>query len=234
MDFLLDNSDTEKIYKKIVQSIPSMQNGVTAESMEKRGVQYEKNWGASLVDLKNYAQFFEKNHLLALKLWNKKWRETMILATLLDEPKKVTEEQMDFWVKTSENTEIIEQLVINLLTETPFAFIKALEWCRGKKLQVKQAGLLMMGRLAIASVNDIDEMFEPFFEVLQPLSKDPKLHPIIYRTYCQLARRSKNMHEMCCEFANSLISSNDQNSQNIGNELITEISSTDFLTLVKN
>ena len=233
MEFLLDNSETEKIFRQITGSIPSMQNGITASSMEERGIHYEKNWGVSLVDLKNFSNSIEKNHLLALKLWNKHWRETMILATLLDEPKEVSEEQMDFWVKTAENTEIVEQMVSNLFTQTPFAFSKALEWCRGKKFHVKYAGLLMMGRMALTSENDIDEMFELFFEVIQPLTKDRNLHTIFYRTYCQLARRSPQLHKECVAFAETLLTLDEEQSKNIGEELLNEINSEDFIPFIK-
>jgi len=233
MEFLLDNNETEKIYRQIIRSIPSIQNGLTAESMEKRGIHYEKNWGASLVDLKSFAETIEKNHLLALKLWNKQWRETMILATLLDEPSKVTEEQMNFWVRTAENTEIIEQMVFNLFTKTPYAFSMSLEWCLGKKFLVKYAGLLMMGRLALTSENDIDEMFEVFFEVLTPLAKDTALKTIFYRSYCQLARRSLQVHEQCVNFAESLLTLHEENAQDIGKEILQEITSEDFKTFIK-
>jgi hypothetical protein len=234
MEFILDNSETEKIFRQIIRSIPSMQNGITAESMEKRGINYEKNWGVSLVDLKDYAEQIEKNHLLALKLWNKHWRETMILSTLIDLPGEVSEEQMDFWVKTAENTEIIEQMVTNLFTLSPFAFSKALEWCRGKKYLVKYAGLLMMGRLALTSENDIDEMFELFFEVLSPLAKDPALNTIFYRSYCQLARRSHPIHEMCVGFAEELLLLEEKNAQNTGKELLHEITAENFKSFIKN
>ncbi|MDA3879557.1 MAG: DNA alkylation repair protein [Prolixibacteraceae bacterium] len=234
MEILIDNPETEKIFKRIVASIPPIQNGVTAESLEKGGIVYEKSFGTSIVDLKNFAAQFEQNHLLALKLWNKKWRETMIMATLLDEPYKVTEEQMDFWVKTSENSEIIEQMVSNLFTQTPFAFVKALEWCRGKKHLVKVAGLLMMGRLALTSENAIDEMFESFFDVLPPLAKDEKLHIIFYRSMCQLARRSQMLHEQCVSFTEMLSGTEDVNARKIGNELYTEINSEWFIDLVKH
>lgn len=233
MEFLLDNNETEKIYRQIIRSIPSIQNGLTAESMEKRGIHYEKNWGASLVDLKSFAETIEKNHLLALKLWNKQWRETMILATLLDEPSKVTEEQMNFWVRTATNTEIVEQMVTNLFTSTPFAFSMSLEWCLGKKFLVKYAGLLMMGRLALTSENDIDEMFEVFFEVLTPLAKDTALKTIFYRSYCQLARRSLQVHEQCVNFAESLLTLQEENAQDIGKEILQEITSEDFKTFIK-
>lgn len=229
----MDDPEVEKIYKRIISAIPSMQNGLTAYSLEKRGVKYEKNYGVSIVDLKKYSSQFEKNHLLALKLWNKKWRETMILATLLDEPKKVNEEQMDFWIKTSENTEIIEQAVTNLLTETPFAFVKALEWCRGKKYHVKFCGLLMMGRMALTSKNDIDEMFDSFFDVIPPLSKDASLYNVFFRSVCQLARRSKYMNEQCVSLAKTIQNYNENNAQKLGDEIIQEILSPHFQMLIK-
>jgi hypothetical protein len=232
-EFLLDNSETEKIFKQIIRSIPAMQNGMTAESMAQRGINYEKNWGVSIVDLKEFSYSLKKSHLLALKLWNKKWRETMILATLLDEPKDITEEQMDFWVKTAENNEIIEQMVTNLFTLSPYAFAKSLEWCRGKKFLVKYAGLLMMGRMALTSANDIDEMFESFFDVLAPLAKDQSLNAIFYRSYCQLARRSYYLYESCISFVESLINMNELNAQNIGKELLHELQSEDFISIIK-
>ena len=234
MDFLIDNPETEKTFKQILLGIPTMKNGVTASAMENGGIKYEKNWGASTVDLKRFASQFERNHLLALKLWNKQWRETMILATMLDDPEEISEQQMDFWVKTAENIEIIEQAVMNVFTETPFAFIKALEWCRGKKQLVKSAGLLMIGRLALTSKNDIDEMFETFFEVLPPLAKDTKLYDIFYRSVCQLARRSKTLNEQCVSFAKTIIGFEEENAQRIGNEILQEITNPDFQDLIKS
>ena len=233
MDFLIDNPEVEFLFKRIIREIPSMKNGVTADSMKQRGILYETNWGVSIVDLKNYAKQFDKNHLLALKLWNKKWRETIILATMLDEPKEVNEEQVDFWIKTAENIEVVEQLILNLITDTPFAFAKALEWCRGKKFQVKYAGLLLMGRLALTSKNDIDEMFELFFNVLPPLAKDESLFNIFYRSTCQLARRSSYLHQHCVSFADDLTTFQEENAKKLGNELINELTSEDFISLVK-
>jgi len=222
MEYLLDNPNTEQVFKQIIRSIPAMQNGLVAESMEKRGIHYEKNWGVSLVDLKAFAQHFKKDHLLALKLWNKKWRETMILATLLDEPREVSEEQMDFWVKTAENTEIIEQVCMNLFPGTLYAFVKSIEWCRGKKYLVKYAGLMLMGRLAFSSKNAIDEMFDPFFEVLLPLSKDSSLGIPLFRSVCQLAQRSGYLLSQCKNFAESLVQSVNDNAKSLGRQLIDE------------
>lgn len=229
MDFLLDDPEIEKEFKSIIRAIPSMQNGATAKSMEEHGVHYEKNWGASLVALKSFASTIKPCHLLALKLWNKKWRETMILATMLEEPKSVSEEQLDFWIKTSEQTEIIEQCVFNLIPQTPFAFSKALEWLLGKKINVKIAGMLTMGRLAMTDKSAIDEMFDPFFEPLSMLAKDESLASVFYRSFCQLARRDKNVHKTCLAFLELLKESESDVAKRLANELFEELTS-DFYT----
>ena len=133
MDFILDNQETEKKFQQILSLIKLRKSGEVADLMNEKGMKYKMNWGVSIIELREIAKQFEPDHLLALKLWNKQWRETMILATLIDDPKQVTEEQIDFWTKTFENTEIAEQASANLWVKTKFAFIKAMEWCRGKK-----------------------------------------------------------------------------------------------------
>ncbi|WP_299576127.1 DNA alkylation repair protein [uncultured Sunxiuqinia sp.] len=200
MDILLDDPVVDKQFMEILAKIRGLKNGATVVQMKRMGLQYRINWGASVISLRELAKNYEKNHLLALKLWNKQWRESMILATLLDEPEKVTEEQLDFWTKGFVTTEIAEQAVANLFVYSKFAYIKALEWCRGKKHLVRYTGLQLMGRLAMVDKQAIDEMFEPFFEVIQPLIKDPELGQVFYRSMTLLINRSDKLSDACRSF----------------------------------
>src|SRR5512133_3007041 len=136
MDYLLDDPEVDRMFQEIVSKIRPLQNGEVVNSMQKRGIDYKVNFGVSIPLLQQLASGYGKNHLLALKLWNKQWRETMILATLLDEPGKVTENQMDFWVKNFQSVEIAEQAAMNLFSKTGFAYQKAFEYCLGKQLLV--------------------------------------------------------------------------------------------------
>ncbi|TKG91183.1 hypothetical protein EYV94_22525 [Puteibacter caeruleilacunae] len=225
MNFLLDDDKIEKQYQHILRQLRTVMNGATAEAMEKKGLKYKVNMGASIVSLKRMASEYEPNHLLALKLWNKKWRETMILATMLEEPDKATEEQLDFWVKSFETLEIAEQAVMNLLPKSRYAFVKALEWCRGKKYLVKCTGLMLMGRLAFIDKSALDEMFEPFFEVIAPLAKDSELHDVYFRSFGQLGRRSKLLNEWAIQFCEQLKLDESEAAKTLANELIEELSS---------
>ena len=227
MDILLDDAGTEKIFQELLSKIRLLKNGETVAQMQKRGLNYNVNWGASVISLRDLAKQYEKKHLLALKLWNKQWRETMILATLLDDPEMLTEEQMDYWTKSYETSEIAEQAVANLFANSKFAFIKALEYCCGKKHLVRYTGLHMVGRLAMVDKKAIDEMFEPFFKVLFSLIKDPELGQIFYRTMILMANRSEALRESCKEFLELVLKMEEEHPKKLATLLLEDIAEMD-------
>lgn len=223
MNILMDDPATEKIFQEILGKIRLRMNGETVALMKSLGLNYKVNWGASVISLRELAKQYEKNHLLALKLWNKQWRETMILATLLDVPELMSEEQMDYWTKSFETAEVAEQAVANLFVYSKFAFVKALEYCCGKKHLVRHTGLHLLGRLAMVDKKAIDEMFDPFFEVLLPLSKDPALGQIFYRTMILMANRSETLRESCKAFLFLVQQQDEEHPQNLAALLLEDI-----------
>jgi len=205
MEYLLDNPASETIYQEILRRVKPLQNRETVDSMTQRGVVYKLNLGASIVSLQQLAANYTPDHLLALKLWNKQWRETMILATMLERPEVVTENQMDFWVKQIQQTEIAEQLAMNLLSRTPFAFEKAAEYCLARKSMCKITGLLVMGRLALADKQAKNEIFEAFLELFPPLAKDAQLSTVFRRVFVQMAMRNPELYEVALKQASLLL-----------------------------
>lgn len=225
MDLLIDDPRSDQQFRQILTRIRMAKSGETVAQMKERGLVYKINWGASIISLRDIAKQYEPNHLLALKLWNKQWRETMILAAMMDVPGEVTEEQMDYWTKSLETTEIAETLNTFLWAKTKFAFVKSLEWCRGKKHLVRFTGLHLMGRLAITEKSAMDELFEPFFDVLSPLAKDPNLTQIFYRSFILLGTKSKAMNERAILFAEGLKDVDSETSSSLGEMILSELRS---------
>lgn len=223
MDIFIDSEETGREYRAILHRIKLLKNGQIKESMEMHGLRYNTNWGVSVVQLRQIAGEYNPSHVLALKLWNKKWRESMILATLLDSPADVTEEQMDFWTKSFENIEIAEQAVSNLWVKTPFAFVKALEWCRGKKHLVRVTGILLIGRLALIDRDATDEMFEIYFEEFMTLAKDSRLIMFLLRTLIHLANRSMILKKQVNEFAELLGNTDSETARKLGAAIFEEV-----------
>ena len=233
MDYLLDNPEAERIFQEILLRIKRLQNREVVNSMLKRGVDYKVNYGVAMPMLRQVASEYSQNHLVALKLWNKQWRETMILATLLEEPTSMTENQMDFWVKNFQSNEIAEQAAMNLFSKTPFAYQKAFEYCIGKKLLVKIVGLLMIGRLALTDQDAPDENFDPFFELMSPLSKDSQLALVFSRIFIQIGMRNLNLHETAIRHALILKTIDSEVSCENADLILNELNCEEVIAIVK-
>ena len=225
MDLLIDDPKSEQQFQQILLRIRLAKNGEVVEQMKEHGLEYKVNWGVSIMALREIASKIEPSHLLALKLWNKQWRETMILAAMIDIPAQVTEEQMDYWTKNVETTEIAETLNTFLWAKTKYAFVKSLEWCRGKKHLVRYSGLHLMGRLAIVQKADIDEFFEPFFDVLSPLSKDRNLKLVFYRSFILLGMKSKSLNSASISFAEGMKELDSEVSNSLSEMILAELRS---------
>lgn len=216
----MDDPVTDLHFKEILIRVRRLMNKVLSDQMTAMGIVYKVNLGVPVVSLRETAACFQPSHLLALKLWNKQWRETKILASLLDLPAEVTEQQMDFWTKSFDNCEIAEQVSANLWYRTTPAYVKALEWCRGKKHWIRYTGIHLAGRLALCDKSSPDEMFEPFFEEFIPLSRDPHLGTVIYRTIVNFGNRSEYLDNKIGQWISLVRKDDSEHAVKLAGELI--------------
>ena len=103
-------------------------NGVTAQSLRKKGLNYHLNWGASLQHLQEMAQETKGEGLtetelkeLSLLLWKENIRECKILATMLMPPEKFPADLAMLWVEQTPTQEIAEMAAMNLYRHLPYA-----------------------------------------------------------------------------------------------------------------
>lgn len=116
MDFSYINTSSEQDFNAILQLIKLRKNGVVADTMATAGLEYSKAWGVSIPHLRIIAKNYLNKHTLAQLLWQKKWRETMILASMIEDAQKVSSEQLLVWLKDVSNIELAEQLSFNLFS----------------------------------------------------------------------------------------------------------------------
>jgi 3-methyladenine DNA glycosylase AlkD len=74
---------------------------------------------------------------LAHRLWASAIHEARILAPMIDDPRLVTEAQMESWVKDFDSWDICDGCCANLFEKTGLAYQKAVEWsARDGRLQI--------------------------------------------------------------------------------------------------
>jgi 3-methyladenine DNA glycosylase AlkD len=115
-----------------------------------------------------------RNHELAAELWQSGIHEARILATIVDEPARVTRRQMNEWVRDVDSWDVCDQVCSNLFRYTPFAFAKAAEWARAKPEFVRRAGFSLMAGLAAKAMNATDAQFEAFLPLIVEAATDDR------------------------------------------------------------
>jgi 3-methyladenine DNA glycosylase AlkD len=115
-------------YEAVIKKLKSLSNPKNVEGMARFGINPAKTLGISIPALRKMAKEIGKDHYLAQDLWSSEFHEARILASMIDEPEKVTEKQMDDWVAGFDSWDVCDQTIMNLFWLTPFAYDKAFEW----------------------------------------------------------------------------------------------------------
>jgi len=161
-------------YEEIIKRLKALSNPKAIEGMARYGITPQKTFGVSIPNLRKIAKEAGRNRNLAQKLWASDIRETRILASMIDEPAQVTEDQMERWVKDFDYWEICDQCCMNLFEKTRFAYPKATEWSQKEGEFVKRAGFVLMARLAVSDKSAEDSSFEKFFTLISRESTDQR------------------------------------------------------------
>jgi len=135
--------------------------------MQRYGIDNANAIGVRLPELRKLAKTIKKDHQLALDLWDTGLHEARLLASLIDDPALVTEEQIDNWTKDFYSWDICDQVCGNLFDRTPFAMKKALEFSAHEAEFIKRAGFVLMAEYAVHNKKAGNESFIVLMPVIE-------------------------------------------------------------------
>jgi len=136
------------------------------EGMARFGIQSSNSFGVSVPKLRTLAREVGRDHQLALKLWETTLHDARLLASMVDDPTQVTIDQMDRWVRDFDSWDVVDGSCGNLFDKTPFAVVKAREWCKREEEFVKRAGFVLMAELAVHDKQAKDKLFLDFLPLI--------------------------------------------------------------------
>jgi 3-methyladenine DNA glycosylase AlkD len=141
------NEQLQQRVREIKQSFRQLMDGMTAQSMRDKGVEYKLNWGASIPMLRDMAAEIGKDYELAIELWKADVRECKILATIVMPADRMLPEVVDIWMEQTTSQEIAEQAAFNLYQYLPYAPAKAYQWIAFDKELYQLCGFHILTRL---------------------------------------------------------------------------------------
>ncbi|MBU0572607.1 DNA alkylation repair protein [Patescibacteria group bacterium] len=216
----------EKI-EEVLKKLKKLSNPKSIKGMARFGIRPDKALGISIPNLRELAKNIGKNHKLALQLWKSEIHEARILAGMIDEVDKVTQKQMDSWIKGFDSWDVCDQVCANLFDKTPYAFKKAIEWTKRKEEFEKRAGFALMACLAWHDKEANNNKFIKFFPSIKRESTDERnyVKKAVNWALRQIGKRNKNLNKEAIKIASVIQKRESKSARWIANDALRELRS---------
>ena len=192
---------------EIIRKLKSLGDPDNIAGMERFGIVTQESFGISAPVLKQFAKEVKKDvadrHALAQELWETGIYEARAVAFLIDDPKQVTQEQMEKWAVDFDNWATVDGACGHLFCRTPFAYEKAVEWAGKKPEFVKRAGFSLMAYLAVHDKKADDDKLAAFFPLIENNADDDRnfVKKAVNWALRQIGKRSLYLNKLAIEAA---------------------------------
>jgi 3-methyladenine DNA glycosylase AlkD len=197
----------------IIARLRALANPENVAGMARFGINPESALGISVKTLREFAretrqQIKDKDerHALAAELWASSIHEVRILASIVDEPSRVSAAQMEAWAADFNSWDLVDQVCGNLFDKSPYGYAKALEWSAREEEFVRRAGFALMNYIALHAKHLPDPSFEPFFQAILTRADDERnfVKKAVNWALRGIGKRSKSLNTRAVEIARQM------------------------------
>lgn len=160
--------------EEVLNQLKEQADPAQLDGMRRYGMATNNRLGVKVPEMRKIAKTIDQDHDLALALWETGVAEARIVAGMIADPLKLTEKQMDAWVKDIESWDVCDQLCMNLLEKSPYAHKKILEWSRRDEEFVRRAAYALIACLAWHDRQEGDDFFVSMLATIKKGSTDQR------------------------------------------------------------
>jgi 3-methyladenine DNA glycosylase AlkD len=204
--------------------------------MARFGINVDNALGISVTQLRKMAKGIGESHGLAAELWDSGIHEARILASIIDEPTAVTEEQIEAWAADFNSWDIVDQVCGNLFDKTAFAWDKAVEWSERSEEFVKRAAFSLIAYMAVHLKKTDDREFERFFPLIEREASDDRnfVKKAVNWALRQIGKRSDYLRPQAIACAERIAEQDSRSAKWIARDALRELESRSFRARARN
>jgi 3-methyladenine DNA glycosylase AlkD len=197
------------------------------EGMARYGMAVEKRLGVSIPDLRKIAKELGKDHKLAIELWKTGIDDARIMAAMIGEPEKLSETQMENWVKDFNSWDVCDQICMNLFEKTPLAWKKIYDWSKRDDEFIKRAAFALIACLAWHDKHAEDQKFMKLFPVIKGGATDARnfVKKAVNWALRNIGKRNPNLNRAAIKTAKQIQQIDSKAARWIASDAITELES---------
>jgi 3-methyladenine DNA glycosylase AlkD len=221
--------------KEIIAFLKKQGNKENLEGMARFGINTGSALGVGMTPLRDLAKQIKKNSALAKELWASGIHEARILAGLIEDPKEVTEEQMEDWVKQFNSWDICDQCCMNLFRKTKYAHKKAHEWTARDEEYIKRAGFALMATLSVHDKQADNAAIEKFLKPIIKASTDERnfVKKAVNWALRQVGKRNPELRLKAIKAAEEILKLNSKPGNWIAKDAIKELNNQKIIDRMK-
>ena len=192
--------------KDVLDKLQSKAQPGQLKGMAKYGMTVEQRLGVSVPDMRKLAKEIGRDHKLALDLWKTGIAEARIMAGMVGDPDKLTEEQMEEWVKGINSWDICDQVCMNLFEKNHLAWKKIVDWSEREEEFVKRTAFSLIACLAWHDKKASDEKFIELLPVIIRESTDERnfVKKAVNWALRNIGKRNLNLNEAAINTAKEI------------------------------
>jgi len=160
--------------KDVLDKLQSKARPEQLKGMARYGITVEQRLGVSVPDMRKLAKEIGEDHKLALDLWRTGIAEARIVASMVGDPDKLTEEQMEDWVKGINSWDVCDQVCMNLFEKNQLAWKKIVDWSEREEEFAKRTAFSLIACLAWHDKKASDEKFIELLPIIMRGATDER------------------------------------------------------------
>jgi len=213
--------------ESVLERLKSKARPDQLKGMARFGMTVDRRLGISVPDLRAMAKELGKDHELALELWKTGIAEARMVAALIDDPKKLTEAQMEDWVKDIDSWDVCDQVCMNLFEKVPLAWQKIIDWSQREEEFVKRTAFSLMACLAWHDKKAKDERFIALLPVIIRNANDDRnfVRKAVNWALRNIGKRNSNLNRAALNAAREIQGLDSKTARWIASDAIREMES---------
>jgi 3-methyladenine DNA glycosylase AlkD len=210
----------------LLTQLHALANPDNVAGMARYGINPTGTLGISIYELRRIANTVEPSRDLAEELWASSIHEARILASYIERPEWVSEEQMERWALDFDSWDLCDQ-VCGLFEETPFAYAKVCEWSRRPEEFVKRAAFAILAGLAVHDKGASDEKLAQFFPLIIQEATDGRnfVKKAVNWALRNIGKRNRELNRLAIETARQIQQIDDPAARWIASVALRELTS---------
>src|SRR4030066_1592830 len=213
--------------KDVLDKLQSKAHPENLKGMAKYGMTVEKRLGVSVPDMRILAKEVGRDHKLALDLWRTGIAEARILAGMVGDPAKLTDEQMEEWVKDINSWDVCDQVCMNLFEKSQLAWKKMIDWSEREEEFVRRAAFSLIACLAWHDKKASDEKIIGLLPVIIRGATDERnfVKKAVNWALRNIGKRNINLNEVAINTAKEIQRLDSKAARWVASDAIRELES---------